>query len=135
MVEKTPHVTQTRILAPTDPVPFRTPFGETKIPDPIIDPTITVQPFRRDILGFKLICFDSGATASGPPSAPGDHSHLFGPLHCTWYRLPCCLASSMVEGGKRNLFVTGNDPVKSGEAWSRFVFVGHEVECYRMKGQ
>lgn len=45
----TPEATHTIKLALTDPVNFNTPVGDTKIPLPIIDPTITVMPFRSDI--------------------------------------------------------------------------------------
>ena len=32
-----------------------TPLGDTNMPLPIIDPTMTVTPFRRVILGFSSI--------------------------------------------------------------------------------
>lgn len=46
---------QTIRAALTDPVFIKTPVGETKIPDPIILPTITVTPLRRLILGLRVI--------------------------------------------------------------------------------
>lgn len=54
-IEKTPEMIQTMRAALTDPVFIKTPVGETKIPDPIILPTITVTPFSRLILGLRVI--------------------------------------------------------------------------------
>lgn len=60
-IEKSPDATQTIKDKFTLPVCIKTPVGETKIPDPMIEPTITVIPFSRLILAFKVI--------SPPPSA------------------------------------------------------------------
>jgi hypothetical protein len=53
-IEKTPLITQTTKAMLTLPVYFSTPVGLTKIPEPIIDPTITVIPFRRLILALRV---------------------------------------------------------------------------------
>jgi len=54
-MEKSPATTQTTIERPTEPVFVRTPLGETKIPDPMTDPTMTVIPLIRFIFGFSSI--------------------------------------------------------------------------------
>ena len=44
---------------------MRTPPGEMKIPLPIIDPTMTVIPFSRDILAFSSIVLSSDFFLAG----------------------------------------------------------------------
>lgn len=81
-MENTPEVTHTTNDSPTLPVPFDTPLGETKIPDPMILPTITVIPFKRLILGFRQIASLAGLGSTGEagfevvlmPSLSGDLS-------------------------------------------------------------
>ena len=50
-----PQIVQTTRDKFTDPVETRTPVGDTKIPDPIIQPTITVQPLSKVISALSLI--------------------------------------------------------------------------------
>lgn len=71
MVEKIPEMTQTQMESPTDPVFIKTPLGDTKIPDPMMDPTITVQPFKRDIFGLRQILSSPGDLAAGAVSGSG----------------------------------------------------------------
>ena len=52
-MEKTPARTQTTSAMLMLPVLWRTPPGETKMPDPMIEPTITVTPFNIVIVFFK----------------------------------------------------------------------------------
>ena len=54
-MEKSPLATQTRRERLTLPVDWRTPVGETKIPLPMMQPMMTVQPFIRVISAFSLI--------------------------------------------------------------------------------
>lgn len=61
-IEKRPERIQTIRAMLTLPVCMRTPVGETKMPEPMIDPTMTVHPFNRLILAFS--------PTSPPPSPP-----------------------------------------------------------------
>lgn len=67
----TPEATHTMRLAFTDPVYLSTPVGDTKIPLPIIEPTITVIPLSSDILASNAppslfsSCSASGLRTSG----------------------------------------------------------------------
>lgn len=54
-MEKIPEAVHTRRLAFTLPVYLRTPVGLTNMPEPIMEPTITVIPFNRDIFASSLI--------------------------------------------------------------------------------
>ena len=38
----------------TEPAPSKTPFGDTNIPEPMIDPTMIPTPLKRVILLFSL---------------------------------------------------------------------------------
>lgn len=60
-IENRPDTIQTISAILTLPVCMRTPVGETKIPDPIIDPTITVHPFNKLIFAFR---------PTSPPPSP-----------------------------------------------------------------
>lgn len=79
----TPEATHTRRLALTEPVYFSTPVGDTKMPLPMMEPTMTVMPFIRDILASNA---PSSPLASGSDSgsdfkASVSHSSLlFGDL-------------------------------------------------------
>jgi hypothetical protein len=57
---KNPQIVQTTNDKFTDPVDFKTPVGETKIPDPMIQPTMIVIPLSKVISAFNL-------TGSSPP--------------------------------------------------------------------
>lgn len=59
-IEKTPDTVQTIKAILTLPVYMSTPVGDTKMPLPIIDPTITVHPFSKLIFAFN-------PTSSPPP--------------------------------------------------------------------
>lgn len=48
-----PDANQTISAMFTLPVCFNTPVGDTKMPEPMIDPTITVHPFKRLIFAFS----------------------------------------------------------------------------------
>ena len=52
-IENNPERTQTMRAMLTLPVCIRTPVGETKMPEPMIEPTITVQPFSKLILALR----------------------------------------------------------------------------------
>lgn len=54
-IEKTPDKVHTIKDMLTLPVCSNTPVGDTKIPDPMMLPTMTVTPFRRVILGLRVI--------------------------------------------------------------------------------
>lgn len=61
-MENIPETVQTIRDTLTEPVFLSTPEGDTNIPDPIILPTITVQPLRRLIFGLRVI--SSSTTSS-----------------------------------------------------------------------
>lgn len=87
-IENTPEATQTISAMFTLPVYFRTPLGETKMPDPIIEPTITVTPFSRLILAFRPV---SPSPLSPPPFAGASTSSKAPPFNCcnsTSFSLP-----------------------------------------------
>ena len=42
-----------------DPVLSKSPVGETKIPEPIIVPTISAIPLNKSTFFFKVTCFSS----------------------------------------------------------------------------
>lgn len=67
-MEKTPETVHTINERLTDPVCFNTPVGETKIPEPIILPTMTVMPFNKDILALSRISPPSSSFSGGSPS-------------------------------------------------------------------
>ena len=50
---KMPHMDHTTNDKLTEPVDTSTPVGETKIPEPIMQPTITVMPFNKVISAYK----------------------------------------------------------------------------------
>lgn len=54
-IEKTPDTVHTTRDTLTLPVFFRTPEGETNIPEPMMLPTMTVMPFIKVILGLRVI--------------------------------------------------------------------------------
>jgi len=54
-MEKMPEASHTHSAIPTEPVFMRTPPGEMKIPLPMMEPTMTVTPLRRLILGLSSI--------------------------------------------------------------------------------
>ena len=60
---KSPQTVQTTMDMLTEPVETSTPVGETKMPEPMMQPTITVQPFSRVISLLSLM-------SSSPPSPP-----------------------------------------------------------------
>lgn len=60
-IENNPDNTHTISARLTLPVFMSTPVGDTKMPEPIIEPTITVQPFTRLILALSV--------TSPPPSS------------------------------------------------------------------
>ena len=64
-MEKSPLATQTRRERLTLPVDWRTPVGETKIPLPMMQPTMMVQPFRRVSSAFILTPSPSSSDLSG----------------------------------------------------------------------
>jgi len=51
---KIPQTAQTTRDMLTEPVETNTPVGETKIPEPMMQPTITVQPFNSVISDLSL---------------------------------------------------------------------------------
>ena len=55
---KSPDMVQTTMDMLTLPVEASTPVGEMKIPLPMIQPTMTLQPFKRVISAFS---FNSGS--------------------------------------------------------------------------
>lgn len=61
-IEKSPDKTQTMSAIFTLPVCIKTPVGDTKMPDPMIEPTITVHPLSRLIFALR--------PTSPSPSAP-----------------------------------------------------------------
>lgn len=64
-IEKTPEIIQTTSAILTLPVCISTPVGETKIPEPMIEPTITVQPFSRLILALRPTSPSAWSAPSG----------------------------------------------------------------------
>ena len=68
-MEKTPARTQTTRAMLMLPVLWRTPPGETKIPLPMIEPTITVTPFNIVIVFFRPTAF--GSASSGACTSRG----------------------------------------------------------------
>lgn len=79
----TPEATHTIKLALTEPVYLNTPVGETKIPLPMIEPTITVMPFINDIFASKAPdSFVSGSRSGSDFKVSLSHSSslLFGDL-------------------------------------------------------
>ena len=50
---KMPHMDHTTNDKLTEPVDTSTPVGETKIPEPMMQPTITVMPFNKVISAYK----------------------------------------------------------------------------------
>jgi hypothetical protein len=76
-MENTPEETHTMRDRFTEPVLRRTPVGETKIPDPMILPTITVIPFNRLIFALRQIWSSPDVTAFFPaPSFPGTSEYF-----------------------------------------------------------
>uniref|UniRef100_A0A1A9V7N0 Uncharacterized protein n=1 Tax=Glossina austeni TaxID=7395 RepID=A0A1A9V7N0_GLOAU len=64
-IENKPETIQTINAKLTLPVYMRTPVGDTNMPEPIIEPTITVQPLTRLIFAFNV-------TSPPPPSSPSE---------------------------------------------------------------
>uniref|UniRef100_A0A1A9ZBN9 Uncharacterized protein n=1 Tax=Glossina pallidipes TaxID=7398 RepID=A0A1A9ZBN9_GLOPL len=64
-IENKPETIQTINAKLTLPVYMRTPVGDTNMPEPIIEPTITVQPLIRLIFAFNV-------TSPPPPSSPSE---------------------------------------------------------------
>ena len=50
--EKMPQTDQIMRVRPTELAPARTPFGEMKIPEPIMMPTLMATPLMREIVRF-----------------------------------------------------------------------------------
>jgi len=63
-IEKSPETTHTINATLTDPVLFKTSVGDTKIPEPMMDPMITVHPLRRLILAWRRISPSSSCSGS-----------------------------------------------------------------------
>lgn len=64
-MENKPEIIHTKRATLTLPVSFKTPVGLTKIPEPIIEPTITVIPFINVIFGLSVTSsffFESSST-------------------------------------------------------------------------
>ncbi|GBP19324.1 hypothetical protein EVAR_79926_1 [Eumeta japonica] len=82
---KTPDEIHTSKLAFTEPVYLSTPVGETKMPLPMMEPTITVIPLRSDIFASSApSTFPSSASSASLFSVSASHSSssllLFGAL-------------------------------------------------------
>lgn len=61
---------------------MRTPVGDTKIPEPIIDPTITVQPFTKLILAFNPTSPSPVSAPAPPPFSPFVHIAVLSSSPC-----------------------------------------------------
>ena len=61
---KMPHRAQTTRLMLTLPVEARTPVGDTKIPGPMMQPTMTPHPFRRLISALSFMPSPSSSASS-----------------------------------------------------------------------
>lgn len=86
-MENTPETVHTISETFTLPVFFSTPEGETKIPEPIILPTITVMPFKRVILGLRVISSspDPLASSSSMAEAVVFREHVASLLRSRWH--------------------------------------------------
>lgn len=72
-IENNPDMVHTIKDILTLPVCKSTPVGETKIPEPMMLPTMTVIPFRRVIFGLRVISssgFLASSMAEDPPRYP-----------------------------------------------------------------
>lgn len=65
----TPHIAQTIRAIPAEPEAAKTPFGEAKIPLPIIVPTITATPAKRPTSRFILMLLDGTRPLTINPSS------------------------------------------------------------------
>jgi hypothetical protein len=77
-MEKTPDATHTMRERFTEPVFRRTPVGDTKMPEPMMLPTITVTPFKRLIFAFRQISSSPDVMAFFPAASFSGTSAYFG---------------------------------------------------------
>ena len=76
-MEKTPEVTHTMSERFTEPVLSSTPAGDTKIPEPIMLPTMTVIPFSKLIFALRQISSSPDEMAFCPAPSFWDTTEYF----------------------------------------------------------
>lgn len=76
-IENTPEVTHTMSDRFTEPVFCNTPVGDTKIPEPIMLPTMTVIPFNRLIFALRQISSSPDDTVFCPPPSLSGTTEYF----------------------------------------------------------
>ena len=76
-MEKTPEVTHTISERFTEPVFCSTPVGDTKIPEPIMLPTMTVIPFSKLIFALRQISSSPEEMAFCPVPSFSDTAEYF----------------------------------------------------------